>query len=206
MRIYSCVSSRISYQSDVPKSKESFHQVPSAAVEHDYSLMDDAENGTEPSAVVEYDYSLMDDAENGTDLEDDDASHQTDSSESENDELFSYEMPSINPVDPVDNIKEAKCVDDNLIYPNARITNAVSMLLIMTFALKHKLSGIAIRDLLSLVDMHCLVPNPLLKSLFKFKQYFQSLKNPLKKHYFYSKCSISLKHDRVQECPNVACK
>ena len=41
------------------------------------------------------------------------------------------------------------------------------------------------RDLLSLVDMHCLVRNPLLKSLFKFKQYFQSLKSPLKKHYFF---------------------
>ena len=49
-------------------------------------------------------------------------------------------------MDPVDRIKEAKCVYNSLIYPNARITNAVSMLLIMTFALKHKLSGITIRD------------------------------------------------------------
>ena len=54
--------------------------------------------------------------------------------------------------------------------------------------------------------MHCLVPNALLKSLFKFKRYFQLLKSPLKKHYFGSKCSISLKHDSEQDCPNVACK
>ena len=40
-------------------------------------------------------------------------------------------------MDPVYRIKETKCVGD---YPNA-----VSMLLIITFALKHKLSGIAIR-------------------------------------------------------------
>ena len=114
-------------------------------------------------------------------------------------------MDTLDPVDPMDRIEGAKSVDDNPIYPNARITNAVSMLLIMTFALKHKLSGLAIRDLLSLIDIHCLVPNPLLKSLFKFKQYFHSLKNPLKKHHFCSKCSISLKQDSV-ECPNVACK
>ena len=98
------------------KSKESFHQLPSAAGEHDYTLMDDAENGTN--------------------LEDDEASYQTDSSESENDELLPF-IDILDPVDPVYRIKEAKCVGD---YPNA-----VSMLLIITFALKHKLSGIAIR-------------------------------------------------------------
>ena len=72
--------------------------------------------------------------------------------------------------------------DEKLIYPNARITNAVSMLLIMSFAVTHQLTGAALKDLLSLIDIHCLVPNPLIKSLYKFKQYFVSLKNPLKKH------------------------
>lgn len=101
----------------------------------------------------------------------------------DNDESLNGEMPvmgDIDPVNPVDGIQGAESIDDSPIYPNARITNAVSMLLIMTFALTHKLSGVAIRDLLSLIDIHCLVPNPLLKSLFKFKQYFQSLKSPLK--------------------------
>ena len=163
-----------------------------------------------PSAAADDDFPLMDDIENDANLEDNMASYETDSSECEyqNDESFYEEMPSmdaLDPVDPMDRIEGAKSVDDNPIYPNARITNAVSMLLIMTFALKHKLSGVAIRDLLSLIDIHCLEPNPLLKSLFKFKQYFQLLKNPLKKHHFCSKCSISLKEDSV-ECPNVACK
>ena len=163
-----------------------------------------------PSAAADDDFPLMDDIENDANLEDNMASYETDSSECkyQNDENFYEEMPSmdtLDPVDPMDRIEGDKSVDDNPIYPNARITYAVSMLLIMTFALKHKLSGVAIRDLLSLIDIHCLVPNPLLKSLFKFKQYFQSLKNPLKKHHFCSKCSISLKEDSV-ECPNVACK
>ena len=72
--------------------------------------------------------------------------------------------------------------DEKLIYPNARITNAVSMLLIMSVAVAHQLTGAALKDLLSLIDIHCSVPNPLIKSLYKFKQYFVSLKNPLKKH------------------------
>ena len=38
---------------------------------------------------------------------------------------------------------------DRLIYPNARISITVSMFLIMTFAMKHKLSGAALKDLLS---------------------------------------------------------
>jgi len=114
-------------------------------------------------------------------------------------------VDALDPLDPADGIQGAESGDDSPIYPNARITNAVSMLLIMTFALNHKLSGVAIRDLLSLIDIHCLVPNPLLKSLFKFTLYFQSLKNPLKNHYFCSKCSLSVNSD-VVECPNTVCK
>lgn len=37
--------------------------------------------------------------------------------------------------------------DEKLIYPNARITNAVSMLLIMSFAVAHRLTGAALKDL-----------------------------------------------------------
>ena len=44
---------------------------------------------------------------------------------------------------------DAPSLSSNLIYPNARISNAVSMLLIMTFAITNKLSGSALQDLLS---------------------------------------------------------
>ena len=90
-------------------------------------------------------------------------------------EWFHGEIPSLDvldPIDPIDGVQGTESVDDSQIYPNARITNTVSMLLIMTFALNHKLSGVTIRDLLSLINIHCLVPNPLLQYLFKFKQYF----------------------------------
>lgn len=65
------------------------------------------------------------------------------------------------------NNMETQALSDNEkpIYLNARITNAVSILLIMTYAVTHKLSGEALKDLLSLIDIHCLVPHALIQSL-----------------------------------------
>ena len=95
--------------------------------------------------------------------------------------------------------------DDKPIYPNARVTNAVSMLLIKTFAITHQLSGAALKDLLSLIDIHCLKPSPLIKSVYKFKQYFMSLKNPLKKHYYCPRRTITIAHNE-NVCPNTLCR
>ena len=53
------------------------------------------------------------------------------------------------------NSESTQLDNDDLIYPNARITKQVSMLLIMTFAIVNKLSGSALKDLLSLIDLHC---------------------------------------------------
>lgn len=103
------------------------------------------------------------------------------SSSSENDYLEECELiGNCNLDNIIGNETSCSTQDKKLIYPNVRIANAVSMLLIMSFAVAHKLTGAALKDLLSLIDIHCSVPNPLIKSLYKFKQYFISLKNPLK--------------------------
>ena len=103
------------------------------------------------------------------------------SSSSENEYLEEYELIGNCSLDNIIG-SEPSCSteDEKLIYPNARITNAVSMVLIMSFVVAHQLTGTTLKDLLSLIDIHCSVPNPLIKSLYKFKQYFVSLKNPLK--------------------------
>jgi len=91
------------------------------------------------------------------------------------------------------------------IYPNARLTNAASMLLIVTFSVIHKLSGEALKDLLSLIDLHCLLPHALIQSLYKFKKYFAGLFHPIKKHYYCPSCSLHVDF----ECtiyPNPSCK
>ena len=105
----------------------------------------------------------------------------------------------------VDFTQEAQSMEDDLIYPGAKISNAVSMLLIMTFSITHKLSGAALKDLLSLINIHCLVPHKLLRSLYKFKQFFSYLKTPLKNHYYCSRCSISVDQD-CDSCPNTSCQ
>lgn len=48
---------------------------------------------------------------------------------------------------------EAQSLEDDLIYPGAKISNAVSMLLIMTFSITYKLSSVVLKDLLSLVNI-----------------------------------------------------
>jgi len=93
---------------------------------------------------------------------------------------------------------------DSPIYPNARLTNSASMLLIMTFAVVHKLSGEALKDLLSLIDLHCLFPHALIQSLHKFKKYFNMLKNPITKHHYCPNCCSHLDSESTC-CPNSLC-
>ena len=82
--------------------------------------------------------------------------------------------------DNLENVDPPASLSSSSIYPGVMISNAVSMLLIMTFTITNKLSGSALQDLLSLIDMHCMVPHRLIKSLYTFKQYFKALKIHLK--------------------------
>ena len=93
--------------------------------------------------------------------------------------------------------EDLQVTTDIPIYPNARIANAASMLLIMTFAIVHKLSGEALNDLLSLIDIHCLVPHNLIQSLYKFKKYFM-LKHSIKKHHYSPNCCMLIE----SQCPS----
>ena len=76
------------------------------------------------------------------------------------------------------------------LYPGATITVAVSVMLIMTFSIRHGLSGTGLTDLLELISLHCLQPvaSNALKSIFHFKKYFQNLKTPLVIHKYCSNC------------------
>ena len=91
------------------------------------------------------------------------------------------------------------------VYPGARISNAVSMLLIMTFVMTHKITGVSLKDLLSLIDIHCLMPHHLIRSLYKFKKYFGSVRTPLIHYYYCSNCSTSVSPD-CKKCPNILCQ
>ena len=68
---------------------------------------------------------------------------------------------------------------------------AESCLLLMAFSVHHKLSGVALEDLLELIQLYCPKPNKCITELKEFQLFFQALKHPIVKHYY---------------CPNLSCK
>ena len=78
-----------------------------------------------------------------------------------------------------------------LLYKNSQVTLEESMLLISSFVLRHKLSNVATEDLLHLVSLHCPQDNSCTKDMKDFCKFFQSLNNPMRKHFY---------------CPSSACK
>ena len=92
------------------------------------------------------------------------------------------------------------------LYSGAPITVAVSMLII-TFAIRHSLTGLALVDLLTLVSLHCAVPNQCASSMDLVKKFFMKLKNPIQFHHYCSFCmeyqGLSLADDKL--CKNRSC-
>ena len=91
------------------------------------------------------------------------------------------------------------------IYAGAAITVAISFLLIMTYAIRHSLSGEALSDLLTLINIHCPAPNHIAKTLYMFKKHFQNLKSPITFHNYCSNCLISIPDKNQKVCQNVFC-
>lgn len=93
--------------------------------------------------------------------------------------------------------------DDPPVYPSCPLRLSESILLIMTLAIRHNLTGDALADVIKLVDLHC-VPGPnshSVKTLRELKSYFANSKEALDLFY-YCKCCYSLlptKHTTV--CP-----
>ncbi|XP_026292423.2 major centromere autoantigen B-like [Frankliniella occidentalis] len=83
--------------------------------------------------------------------------------------------------------------DDDPLYNGARSTFGQSMLAILTFILSHKLTGICVNDLLSLIELHCAANNLCVKTIYKFKQYFKMIgKNFITCHYYCSVCQLAV--------------
>ena len=115
-----------------------------------------------------------------------------------------HEGPLLNDLTVSDEIPDMECfkeisaehqeetvVDGLPLYKDAPVTVAESSLLLMAFAVRHKLSGIALEDLLELVHFHCPKPNKCITELKEFQLFFQALKHPVVKHFY---------------CPNAICK
>ncbi|XP_070550109.1 uncharacterized protein [Ptychodera flava] len=95
--------------------------------------------------------------------------------------------------------------DRQPIFPSAKLSVGVSMLLIITYVLKYHLSGEALTDLLQLINLHCAASHPGLQSIHVFFKYFQKLQNPLVFHHYCSSCLFKLDDPSVVICPNDVC-
>lgn len=98
----------------------------------------------------------------------------------------------------MDSFKETSTSNENEtledvppLYKDSMISVSESSLLIMAFAVRHKLSGVALEDLLELIHVHCPKPNKCITEIREFQLFFQALKHPILKHYY---------------CPNTVCK
>lgn len=92
---------------------------------------------------------------------------------------------------PAASSQEEQLRDEQTLYQDSPLTVGESSLLLMAFSIRHKLSGIALEDLLELIQLHCPKPNKCITELKEFHMFFQALKHPILKHYY---------------CPNVICK
>jgi len=75
------------------------------------------------------------------------------------------------------------------LYPGARLTEIESTLLLMTFMMKHSLTREALKDLLTIIELHCLTPNLFRPSLNLFNGFFKErAEDTVQKHYFCCFC------------------
>ena len=94
--------------------------------------------------------------------------------------------------------------DDDPLYPGASITVKVTMILILAFVTRHKLTNEAISDLLYLLNIICPEFGKCCSSLYKFKKYFDYLVTPVTFCYYCPDCIVPIDHPTNKMC--VICK
>ena len=90
--------------------------------------------------------------------------------------------------DNSDETQESEPSESQPLYDGCPITLSASMLLVMTFAIRHQLTAAAMKDLLVLIEMHLVCPNIFRKSYDSFCKFFEALTYPLKKIYVCLSC------------------
>lgn len=78
---------------------------------------------------------------------------------------------------------------DQSLYSGATITLATSVILLISYAMRHSLTGQTIADRLVLIDLHCLTPNLCQRNMKTFMDFFRNCKSPLQFHYYCENCS-----------------
>lgn len=87
------------------------------------------------------------------------------------------------------------------IYEGHSMPCYVSMLLVITYAITHTITGAQFSDLLVMLSLHCLTQPRHLKSIYALKKYLSSTHNPLIIHKYCSFCFLLIDNGE-QQCKN----
>ena len=102
-------------------------------------------------------------------------------------------------------ITELPSSQDTPLYAGSAVTFSASLLLIITFAMRHNLSGFALADLLTLIKVHLVVPNCFAKSTAVLNRFFRQLKKPIEYHYYFCFCYQYIGLKKTSCCSNKYC-
>ena len=109
-----------------------------------------------------------------------------------------------------DNFNDERCIDDSIQLELETVeiaftasTLAASMIFIMTFAITHRLSSAALTDLLTLINLHCLIDIPSLQSLYRFQNYFNYKDSPLGSACYHWRVEMSLDVQIMHVCKHL---
>uniref|UniRef100_A0A7M5V4G6 Uncharacterized protein n=1 Tax=Clytia hemisphaerica TaxID=252671 RepID=A0A7M5V4G6_9CNID len=85
-------------------------------------------------------------------------------------------------------VETSGCDENTPIFEGSSLTLSVSIMLIMTFVMRHHISGVALIDLLSLIEVH-MVSNNIFQTSIKFiRKAFTRARGAITLHYFCRKC------------------
>ena len=78
--------------------------------------------------------------------------------------------------------------EDDVLFSGVPITTTSSIVLILSFVMKHRLTQEAFRDLLAVIEAHCPRPNNCKKEFKKLFEFVSQAKGNIVKHFFCSYC------------------
>lgn len=78
--------------------------------------------------------------------------------------------------------------EDDVLFSGAPITTSSSIVLLLSFVMKHKLTQEAFHDLLAVIEAHCPRPNNCKKEVKKLFEFVSQAKGNIVKHFFCSYC------------------
>ncbi|XP_020614052.1 uncharacterized protein LOC110052285, partial [Orbicella faveolata] len=91
------------------------------------------------------------------------------------------------------------------LFEGAYLTLDMSMLLMITFAMRHSITGVALADLLVLIEVHLISPNCFGHSMKLLHDFFKKLKNPIEFHYYCSFVEYIGAKRHPEHCTNKHC-